>query len=73
MTRAAVYVRVSTETQSLNASLDTQEAACRAFAAELGLDHGRPLRAPGGRVRAALPDLGRVTIAGRRRHTEERT
>src|SRR3712207_1616173 len=34
--RAAVYVRVSTDKQEDNTSLDTQEAACRAYAAEHG-------------------------------------
>lgn len=38
MTRATIYVRVSTEAQIAGTSLDSQEAACRAFASELGLD-----------------------------------
>ncbi len=35
---AAIYVRVSTTGQEAGTSLDTQEAACRAFAAQLGLN-----------------------------------
>ena len=39
MTRAAVYLRVSTDTQAEHGvSLDVQEAECRARAAELGAD-----------------------------------
>ena len=38
MTRCAIYVRVSTEAQVAGTSLETQEAACRTFAGELGLD-----------------------------------
>ena len=34
--RAAIYVRVSSDKQEDNASLDTQEAACRAYAAAHG-------------------------------------
>ena len=36
MTRAAIYTRVSSPGQGDNYSLPTQEAACRAFAAERG-------------------------------------
>ena len=36
MSTAAIYVRVSTTGQEDNASLDTQEAACRAYAAAHG-------------------------------------
>jgi site-specific DNA recombinase len=37
-TRAAIYLRVSSRSQEDNYSLPTQEAACRAFAAERGWD-----------------------------------
>jgi DNA invertase Pin-like site-specific DNA recombinase len=36
--RAAIYVRVSTGAQEEGSSLQSQEAACRSFAAERGYD-----------------------------------
>src|SRR5436190_15226293 len=36
--RAAIYVRVSTASQEEGTSLESQEAACRAYAAEHGYD-----------------------------------
>ena len=37
-TRAALYLRVSTTRQEEGYSLETQEAGCRAYAAQHGLD-----------------------------------
>src|SRR4051812_12818813 len=36
--RAAIYVRVSTDSQEENSSLGTQEAACRRYAEERGYE-----------------------------------
>lgn len=61
MPTAVIYVRVSTEEQVSNLSLDTQEAACRAYAARQGLDVARVYREEGESAKTmARPALQRM-------------
>ncbi|HRS37464.1 MAG TPA: recombinase family protein [Thermoanaerobaculia bacterium] len=53
MAGCVVYIRVSTEEQVANLSLDTQDAACRAYAARQGWDVLRVYREEGESAKTA--------------------
>lgn len=73
MSRAVIYVRVSTNEQLDNYSLDTQEPACRDFCAREGLEVDRVFREEGESAKTANRTqlqalLNYCAVEAKRRH-----